>query len=63
MAANDPGLHPVGALGDDPIKGEVEKQRDGSIQEDEPVVAPDQFDERYETSKYEIWSYYSYYIG
>jgi MFS-type transporter involved in bile tolerance (Atg22 family) len=26
-------------------------------------VAPDQFDPRYETSKAEIWSYYTYYIG
>ena len=26
-------------------------------------VAPDQFDERYETGKYEIWAYYAYFIG
>ena len=26
-------------------------------------VAPDQFDERYETGKYEIWAYYVYFIG
>jgi MFS-type transporter involved in bile tolerance (Atg22 family) len=26
-------------------------------------VAPDQFDPRYETSKAEIWGYYTYYIG
>ena len=26
-------------------------------------IAPDQFDPKYETSKWEIWSYYAYYIG
>lgn len=26
-------------------------------------VAPDQFDPKYEASKWEIWAYYSYYIG
>ena len=26
-------------------------------------VAPDQFDPKYETAKWEIWSYYCYYIG
>ncbi|RAO70074.1 uncharacterized protein BHQ10_006086 [Talaromyces amestolkiae] len=35
--------------------------------EDKPeegsIVAPDQFDARYETSRKEIWSYYAYYIG
>lgn len=31
--------------------------------EDVPLVAPDQFDPAYETSKYEIWAYYAYYIG
>ncbi|KAF2419907.1 UMF1 family MFS transporter [Tothia fuscella] len=30
--------------------------------EDHPI-APDQFDPRYETTKWEIWSYYCYYIG
>jgi hypothetical protein len=37
--------------------GELE---DGS---DEQPVAPDQFLEGYETSKWEIWSYYAYYVG
>jgi MFS-type transporter involved in bile tolerance (Atg22 family) len=35
---------------------------DDVLAEDHPV-APDQFDPRYETSKWEIWSYYSYYVG
>lgn len=30
---------------------------------EEPPVAPDQFDPKWETSKWEIWAYYSYYIG
>ena len=30
---------------------------------DEEPVAPDQFDPQYETSKWEIWAYYAYYIG
>ena len=30
--------------------------------EDRPV-APDQFDPRFETTKWEIWAYYAYYIG
>ena len=34
---------------------------DGSIS-DHPI-APDQFDPRWETSRFEIWSYYAYYIG
>ena len=26
-------------------------------------TAPDQFDAKFETSKYELWAYYTYYIG
>jgi hypothetical protein len=29
----------------------------------ETRVAPDQFDPRWETDRWEIWSYYAYYIG
>lgn len=54
MAANDPGLAPLGALAEDPTKGAV-----GVPEEDVPV-APDQFDERFETTKKEIWAYYWY---
>lgn len=53
MASNEPGLAPLSALGDDPIKGAV----DVPVETDTPV-APDQFDERYETSRWEIWAYY-----
>lgn len=41
-------------------KGDVEFDSDP---DDERPVAPDQFDPKYETSKWEIWAYYAYYIG
>ena len=63
MAANDPGLAPTGAEKDDPTRGAIEEEKDGTFVEDDRLVAPDQFDEKYETSKLEIWAYYSYYIG
>jgi hypothetical protein len=53
MAANDPGLAPLGALAEDPTKGAVD------VPTDHAPVAPDQFDPKYETTKKEIWSYYS----
>lgn len=31
--------------------------------EDDQPVAPDQFLEGYETSRWEVWSYYAYYVG
>lgn len=31
--------------------------------QNETAVAPDQFDPKWETDKWEIWSYYAYYIG
>lgn len=34
-----------------------------STPDDVHPVAPDQFDPRYETTKWEIWSYYAYYVG
>jgi len=46
---------------EDPTKGVMEKGSDST--NDETLVAPDQFDPAYETSKWEIWAYYSYYIG
>lgn len=55
----------MSAPGEDPRKGSFEKETESGdiVETDERPVAPDQFDERYETSKWEIWSYYSYYIG
>ena len=59
MAANDPGFAPM-PMAEDPLKGGIEI--DGVPEEEHPV-APDQFDPKYETSKWEIWAYYAYYIG
>ena len=59
MASNDPGFA-VMPIAEDPTKGGIEKDSDVS---DEQPVAPDQFDPKYETSRWEIWAYYSYYIG
>lgn len=42
------------------MKGGIEV--DG-VAKDEHPVAPDQFDPEYESSKWEIWAYYAYYIG
>lgn len=60
MAAPDPGFA-VMPLAEDPQKGSIENpSQDPS---DELPVAPDQFDPQYETTRWEIWAYYSYYIG
>lgn len=57
MAANDPGLAPLTAPAEDPTKGAVD------VPDQDTPIAPDQFDERFETTKKEIWAYYSYYVG
>lgn len=57
MAANDPGILPL-PLAEDPTKGGLS----GSTEEQHPV-APDQFDPKYETTRWEIWAYYAYYVG
>lgn len=54
MATNDPGLLALGAPAEEPYKGAVEQTKDGLIEDDRPV-APDQFDERFKTSRWEIW--------
>jgi hypothetical protein len=53
MASNDPGLAPLTAPAEDPTKGAVD------VPIDDTPVAPDQFDPKYETTRKEIWSYYS----
>jgi len=56
MASNDPGLAPFTATAEDPTKGAI----DGSIgTETDRPVAPDQFDEKFEATKWEIWAYYA----
>jgi hypothetical protein len=67
MASNDLGPAPqmVGAAAEDTIKGDVAvRNKSGDlIVEDGKPVAPDQFEPKYETGEYELWAYYSYYIG
>jgi len=70
MASNDLGPAPelVGtpATADDAIRGDAEVRSTGKgsvVELNAKPVAPDQFDDRYETGKYELWAYYSYYIG
>lgn len=59
MAPNDPGLAPMF-----PASG---LQEDGTVENDIPEgehpVAPDQFDPKQETTSWEIWAYYLYYVG
>ncbi|MCJ1281264.1 hypothetical protein MMC26_000582 [Xylographa opegraphella] len=57
MAATDPGFAMM-PTAEDATKGGIE-----FAAVDEHPIAPDQFDPQYETSKWEIWAYYSYYIG
>ena len=58
MASNDPSFA-VMSTAEDHKSGGLEAS---SLTEERPV-APDQFDPTYETSRWEIWAYYSYYIG
>ena len=59
MAAPDPGFAVI--LPEEPQKSAIAISSQDS--HDEVPVAPDQFDPQYETSSWEIWAYYSYYIG
>ncbi|KAK1914022.1 hypothetical protein P3342_007268 [Pyrenophora teres f. teres] len=54
MASNEPGLAPLSAPAFDPTKGAVD------VPVEDTPVAPDQFDERFETSRWELWAYYWY---
>ena len=58
MAAPDPGFAVMPAA-EDPQKGVIEF---GDSDDDQPV-APDQFDPNFETTKWETWAYYAYYVG
>jgi hypothetical protein len=53
MASNEPGLAILSAPAEDPTKGAVD------VPIEDAPVAPDQFDPKYETTRKEIWSYYS----
>ena len=79
MASVDPGFPPIAlsedplnenhhkpSIVDDTVPGDLEKEAyspSPAASDDEQPVAPDQFDPKYETSRWEIWAYYSYYIG
>jgi len=53
MASNDPGLAQLGAEANEPIKGAIHQSID--LEGAKCPVAPDQLDERFETSRWEIW--------
>jgi len=69
MAAPDPGLAQMSAPAEDPTKGMITPSPDskptaeGQEHEEERATAPDQFDDKFTTSRGEIWAYYAYYIG
>ena len=56
MASNDPSLAPFTATAEDPTKGAIDSSTGAGT--DRPV-APDQFDEKFEATKWEIWAYYA----
>jgi len=67
MASAPPALDLASAEAEDPPKSSTfkdiaESQAPDLLVEDNPI-APDQFDPKWETDKWEIWSYYAYYIG
>jgi hypothetical protein len=53
MASSDPGLAQLGAEAHEPIKGAVHRSLD--LEEAISPVTADQLDERFETSRWEIW--------
>ena len=66
MASNDPGLsQEKAALGGRPsIEGttrlrQQSSREEGEMEVEERPTAPDQFDVRFETTKWEIWAYYA----
>jgi hypothetical protein len=56
MASNDPGLAPFTATAEDPTKDAI---YDSTGAETDRPVALDQFDEKFEATKWEIWAYYA----
>lgn len=59
MASAEPGFAMM-PMAEDPQKGGMSAF---DAPEEEQPVAPDQFDPQYETTRWEIWAYYAYYIG
>lgn len=64
MASAAPALDLSSAPAEDPPKSStlVNDPSPAASLSDHPI-APDQFDPKWEADKYEIWAYYSYYIG
>jgi hypothetical protein len=62
MASAAPGLDLVAAAPEDPHNKEASGATTNDELSDHPI-APDQFDPRLETDRFEIWSYYLYYVG
>ncbi|KAL1987314.1 hypothetical protein VTN96DRAFT_4342 [Rasamsonia emersonii] len=64
MSASNPGLHAFSAH-DATVKNDQTVRLDAKDIEDKSAAAavPDQFHDKYLTSKWEIWAYYAYYIG
>lgn len=60
MASAPPALDLSSAPAEDPPN--TTSKDPEAILSDHPI-APDQFDPKWETDKWEIWSYYAYYIG
>ncbi|KAJ5758684.1 Major facilitator superfamily domain general substrate transporter [Penicillium odoratum] len=50
-------------LKDNTVSTVKEDPHSPQIKQDGENVAPDRFDEKYRTTRMEIWAYYSYYIG
>lgn len=64
MAANKAELPAYGTGENNLKRSSSEEDKDyGAVVQEQSPIAPDQFDERYQTSKWEIWAWYSYYIG
>ena len=59
MAANNHTFAPLEAAEDPQKRGSEPIE----ASEDERPSAPDQFDPAFETTRWEIWAYYAYYIG
>ncbi|KAH6644659.1 autophagy-related protein 22-like protein [Boeremia exigua] len=57
MAANDPSFAPLSALTKKTTEGAVD------ISPGEILETTDEIDDKYETTKKELWAYYCYYVG
>lgn len=62
MSVSGPGFALAGAKAED-ARGTNAELEAVSTPDDVQPIAPDQFDPRYETTRWEIWAYYAYYVG